>query len=149
MSRFMHAQQKPIAEWMTEVLTRHKMSARQWSERAGLGKDTVSRAMRDNFESITSTRTIAQLAEAIGERPFGPAAAIPSEESLIAILKIFLAAFAPDRTAGQDSLAAFAAALRETLLHLADEPTATDDPAVSQALARATIRRVTQAADRH
>lgn len=137
----MHERQKPIAEWMTATLARHKLSARQWSERAGLGKDTVSRAMRDNFESITSTRTIAQLADALNERPFGAAAAIPSEASLAAILQVFHAAYAPDRAMGPDSLQVFAASLRETLLHLADEPDAGDDPRMSQTLARSIARR--------
>lgn len=145
----MHERQKPIAEWMNGVLSRHKISAREWAERAHLGKDTVSRAMRDNFESVTSTSTIAKLADAVNERPFGAAAAIPNEASLAAILQIFLAAFSPDRQPGPDSLQAFAAALRETLLHLADEPASSNDLAVSQALARATVRRATQPTEQH
>lgn len=134
--------QKPVAEWMRGVIARRNISARAWAEAAGMGKDTVSRAIRDDYASVTSTRTIALLAAAIGEPPFGAARAVPSEASLAAILRVFLSAFAPERPPGPDALQAFALALRETLLHLADEPDDAGDPRTSQALARAAVRRI-------
>ena len=53
---------------MRSVMQRHNLSARRWAEQAGLGKDTVSRAIRDDYDNVTSTRTIIKLAEAIGEQ---------------------------------------------------------------------------------
>jgi hypothetical protein len=137
----MDARQKPVAEWMQSVIARRNISARAWAEKAGLGKDTVSRAIRADFASVTSTRTIAQLAGAIGERPYGAAAAVPSETSLTAVLEVLLEALVPDRKIGPDLLTVFAASLRDTLLHLADEPDDADDPRTSRALARVLVRR--------
>jgi len=137
----MKDEQKPIAAWMNGVIAKRRISARAWAEAAGMGKDTVSRALRDDYESITSSRTIAQLADAVGEKPYGAAAAVPSEAALAAILQVFLSAFSPRQAIGQDSLQVFAASLRETLLHLADEPNAADDPRTSRTLARSIARR--------
>ena len=136
----MKPQQKPIAEWMQGVLDRQEISARAWAEKAALGKDTVSRAIRDDYEHVTSTRTIAALAEAIGERPPGAAAAIPSAASLAGVMQVLLEAFAPNHY-GQDTLNALGSSLRQTLLHLADEPDGDRDPKASRMLARAAIRR--------
>lgn len=137
----MHERQKPIAEWMRSVISRRKISARAWTEAAGMGKDTVSRALRDDYENVTSTRSIAQLADAINEVPFGAAASVPSEASLVEILQVLLSAYTEGRAPGPDSIQIFAASLRETLLHLADEPSAVDDPKSSQLLARMIVRR--------
>ena len=145
----MDERQKPVAEWMRGVIARRNISARAWAEAAGMGKDTVSRAIREDYASVTSTRTIALLAAAIGEKPYGAAGAVPSEASLVAILQALLAALVPGRVPGQDALQAIAGALRETLLHLADEPDAATDPRTSQSLARAAARRASSQAPRN
>lgn len=137
----MDPRQKPVDDWMREIISRRRISARAWAEKAGLGKDTVSRALRDDYEHVTSTRTISQLAHALGERPYGAAAAVPSEASLTAILDVLLEALMPERRVSPDLVAAFSASLRDTLLHLADEPDAACNPHTSRALARALARR--------
>lgn len=132
-------QQRYIAEWMRDVMQRRGISARAWAEAAGLGKDTVSRAMRESYLNVTSTRTIAALADCLGERAPGAAAGVPSAEVLAEILQVTLAAVDGPAIA-QDYLAALSRALRETLLHLADDPEASVDPAQGRAVARSVAR---------
>jgi DNA-binding phage protein len=136
----MKEQQRALVEWMADVIERRGIAARAWSEKAGLGKDTVSRAMREDYEYVTTTTTLAKLAEAIGERPPGLAAAIPSVESLTAILKVVQQNVLGEARADPELTRALAEALRDTLLHLADEPEAAGDPKVALALARASMR---------
>ena len=127
---------------MNDVIKRRKISARAWAIKARLGKDTVSRAIRADYPHVTSTTTIAKLADAVGEQPIGQAAAIPSVLSLVEILDVLLPAIAPDQEISADLKHLFAEALRDTLLHLADEPEALGDPRLTAALARATIRQL-------
>ena len=136
----MDDRQKPIALWMRDAVDRHSISARAWAAKAGLGKDTVSRAMRDDYANVTSTRTIAKLAEVIGERGPGAAGAVPSVESCQEIVRIILA-LADKGRPGPDTIRELSASLRETLLTLADEPDAADDPMMSRTLLRSAIRR--------
>ena len=139
----MHPRQKPIADWLEDVIARRGISARAWAERAGLGKDTVSRARKDSYANVMSTRTVAALADAIGERPPGAASAIPSVESLASVLAVILDAVA-QTTPDDIVLRVLAASLRETLLQLADEPDAVVDPAMSRALARSVVRHISR-----
>jgi hypothetical protein len=136
----MQERQKPIADWMRAVMERRDISARSWAEQAKLGKDTVSRAIRDDYKHVTSTTTVAKLAETIGERAPGLAGAVPSAEALAGVLsELHLALLGAPRPSA-DVVQALAEALRDTLLHLADEPEAADDPRLSSALARASVR---------
>lgn len=136
----MHERQRPIAEWMKEVVERRGISARAWAEKAGLGKDTVSRAIREGYEHVTTTTTIAKLADALNEKPYGAAGGIPSVSSLASILTVVHQAMMGEKQPEPDVIQGLAAALRDTLLHLADEPEALDDPRLSNALARASVR---------
>lgn len=138
----MQDKQRLIAEWMRDVMERRSISARAWAETAKLGKDTVSRAVRDDYEHVTSTTTIAKLAEALGERPPGAAAGVPSAASLESVLETLHQALASEAKVDRGTLSALAEALRDTLLHLADEPEARDDPKLSHALARASVRQL-------
>ena len=138
----MQDRQKPIAEWMTAVIERKGISARAWAEKAKLGKDTVSRAIRSDYEHVTSTTTIAKLADAVDERAPGAAAGVPSVASLASILAVVHQGILGEQRADPGTLLALAEALRDTLLHLADEPEASTDPAVARTLARASVRQL-------
>jgi len=138
----MQPAQRIIAEWMSDVMERRHLSARAWAEMAKLGKDTVSRAIREDYGHVTSTTTLAKLAEAIGEKPPGAAAAVPSVESLIEVLQVLHGAFLGEGRPAPDVVRALAEGLRDTLLQLADEPEAADDPRLSRGLARASIRQL-------
>jgi hypothetical protein len=125
---------------MRDVMARRGIAARAWAEKAKLGKDTVSRAIREEYEHVTSTTTIAKLADAVGERPYGAAAGVPSVESLASILAVLHKAVLGEETHDPGLARALAAAMRDTLLHLADEPEALDDPKLSTVVARASAR---------
>jgi hypothetical protein len=139
MASRMQDKQKQIVEWMREVMTRRDISARQWAETAKLGKDTVSRAVRDDYEFVTSNSTLAKLAEAVGESAPGPAAGIPKASVLASILSQMTKALLGTEQDDATTLA-LAEALRDTLLHLADEPSDADDPKVVNALTRASLK---------
>lgn len=132
--------QKPIAEWMRDVMKRRSISARAWAEAAKLGKDTVSRAIRENYPHVTSTSTIAKLAEAIKERAYGAAGAVPSAEALRGVLAELYRVVPGAKEPSEDVLDALAEALRDTLLNLADEPEAAHDPKAMMLLARTSAR---------
>lgn len=136
----MQARQRIIADWMQAMIERHELSARSWADKAGLGKDTVSRALRDDYQHVTKATTVARLAEVINEKPPGAAAAIPSTEVLSAILEVLVEALPGARRLPSEAVQVFAASLRDTLLHLADEPESESDPRVPIALARASVR---------
>jgi hypothetical protein len=138
--RTMQERQKVIAEWMRSVMDRRDLSARKWAELASLGKDTVSRAIRDDYPHVTSTTTIAKLAEVVNERPPGLAGAIPSVAVLVQVVAEIQRLTIGTNQTDRDLTLALAEALRDTLLHLADEPEDADDPRVVLALARASIR---------
>lgn len=137
----MSEQQRHIAAWLREVMDRRSISARAWAEKAGMGKDTVSRALRDSYGSITTTRTLARLAEALNEAPPGAAGGVPSSEVLTEILRVVLTAGNAPPMA-DDLVIAMGKALREVLLHLADDPEAAADLAQTRAVARSVSRRL-------
>lgn len=140
MAARMQDRQRPIAQWMIEVMDRKGIAARAWAEKAKLGKDTVSRAIREEYEHVTTTTTIAKLAEAVGEKPYGAAAGVPSAASLASILEVLHKAVLGEAPLAPRITQALAEALRDTLLYLADEPDALDDPRLSGALARSSVR---------
>jgi hypothetical protein len=131
--------QKPIAQWMMAVMERRKISARAWAETAKLGKDTVSRAIRDNYAHVTSTSTIVKLAEAIGEQLPGAAGSIPSATALAGVLRELHRALAPTPPS-DDVIEDLALALRDTLLQLVYEPEAAGDLEAVSMLARVSAR---------
>lgn len=138
----MQERQKPIAEWMSDVMERRGISARAWADKAKIGKDTVSRAIRDDYPHVTSTTTITKLADALDERPFGLAGAVPSVPALISVLEVLMSAVQGAGQPAPELTRALAEGLRDTLLHLADEPESAADPAASRMLARASVRQL-------
>ncbi len=140
--RRMDPRQRPIADWMNAVMAEHHLSARAWADKAKLGKDTVSRAVREDYAHVTSTRTIAKLAEAVGETPPGAAAAIPSGETFASILAVLLPAAGLAALPAEDVLLALGRALRDTLLELADDAALAGDPSHALSLARVSARQI-------
>ena len=136
----MKNRQKAIVEWMQSVMDRRRISATAWATKAKLGKDTVSRAMRPGYEHVTSTTTIAKLAECLNEPIPGGVSSVPSVESLTEIVAELSRALLGPEAENPDKSRLFAEALRDTLLHLEAEPEALEDPRLSSALARASIR---------
>jgi len=59
-------EQRIIAEWMRRCLKRKGWTGKQWAEKAGVNPSTVTRAMEDDYASVTSVPTIDALAKAAG-----------------------------------------------------------------------------------
>jgi hypothetical protein len=55
-----------IREWMKRVMRETGLSEPEWAKRAGVHKSTIYRAIKDDYEFVTSTRTLAKLARAAG-----------------------------------------------------------------------------------
>lgn len=170
----MRPEQKPIADWMREVMAKRGLSAWQWAKDAGLGRDTVSRAIRDDYTSVTSTRTLLALARAANvPPPDGVAAAaqplpinelVEHPDYVTEVLNYFLPTadqFAPALppilaamglpTPDEDDLLAGAAALRDVAIVIATELRQNDqiDPAHARTAARtAVLRFASKGADR-
>lgn len=63
-----------IRKWMKETLASTGMGPGEWADKAGIAKSTVFRAMKDDYQFVTSSRTLAKLASAAGVSPPGLAA---------------------------------------------------------------------------
>lgn len=55
-----------IREWMRSTLDREGLTVEQWAARAGVHKATLHRALKDDYEFVTSSRTLNRLAHALG-----------------------------------------------------------------------------------
>lgn len=136
----MRNRQNAIVEWMQSVIDRRRISATAWATKAKLGKDTVTRAMRPGYEHVTSTTTIAKLAECLGEPLPGGVSPIPSAASLAGIVAELSQDLLGATPMSAELSLLFAESLRDMLLHLEAEPEALEDPRVARALVRASIR---------
>lgn len=58
-----------IREWMQETLARTGLSVKEWAGRAGVAPSTIFRAMKEDYQFVTSSRTIGKLATAAGVPP--------------------------------------------------------------------------------
>lgn len=55
-----------IREWLLATLKTSGLSARAWAKKAGISQSTLFRALKPDYEFITSSRTLAKLAAAAG-----------------------------------------------------------------------------------
>lgn len=58
-----------IREWLKQTLKREGLTVEQWASRSGVHKSTIFRALKEDYEHVTSTRTLQKLAEAVGSEP--------------------------------------------------------------------------------
>jgi hypothetical protein len=118
-------QQRPIAEWMLGVMRAKGLNPTGWAKLASLGRDTVSRAVKDDYKHVTSTTTLLKLARAAGvAAPVHLGAAprgVPSAEVLAGIFDELLTRLVPDRIWPKPLFEALGKALRHTLLELAED----------------------------
>lgn len=52
-----------IREWLKATVEKLGVSAAEWARRAGVSPSTVQRAMKDDYQFVTSSRTLVKLAE--------------------------------------------------------------------------------------
>lgn len=57
-----------IRRWMTEVLAESGSTPRAWAQSAGVAASTIQRAIKPDYQFVTSSRTLAKLA-AVAGRP--------------------------------------------------------------------------------
>jgi hypothetical protein len=57
---------KLIRDWLLQVLAETGWSPREWATRANVAASTVQRAIKPDYQFVTSSRTLAKLAEAAG-----------------------------------------------------------------------------------
>lgn len=55
-----------IRDWLRATLEREGLTVEQWAAKAGVHKATIHRAMKDDYEFVTSSRTLNRLAQAVG-----------------------------------------------------------------------------------
>lgn len=58
-----------IREWLLETLRREGLTVERWAQLSGVARSTIFRAMQPSYEFVTSSRTLAKLAEAVGVEP--------------------------------------------------------------------------------
>lgn len=58
-----------IREWLKRMMREHDVDAATWARNAGVAKSTINRAIRDDYQYVTSTRTLSKLAHALGVTP--------------------------------------------------------------------------------
>lgn len=59
-----------IRAWMRQILKDHpEMSPASWAKKAEVAATTIQRAIKDDYPFVTSSRTLAKLAEAVGQAP--------------------------------------------------------------------------------
>lgn len=58
-----------IRDWLTTTLQDEGLTVERWAQLAGVAKSTIFRALKPDYEFVTSSRTLAKLAEAVGREP--------------------------------------------------------------------------------
>jgi hypothetical protein len=145
-------EQKIIARWIERTKSRLGWSYQHWADQAGLGAaTTITRALKEDYESVTSVKTLHALAAASGQRSIlelleaqaderdGQSAPPPSAESLATLLAALLPLLPRGRTTAQ-SLRVVAAALQHGLELLGDQ-SASQEPHLIAVAARGAVAR--------
>lgn len=152
MSCLMQDEQKVVAGWMRRVMDAKGWKAADWARAAGIKADTtISRALKDDYGSVTSIPTLHKLAQAAdlpsvldfleGDQAASGETVVPSEENLAALL----AAIVPLARTGQQteqSLRVLAAALRHGLELLGPSAATPLDQGSLSVAARAAVARL-------
>jgi len=55
-----------IRTWLQETLAETGVSVKQWAKSAGVAESTIHRALKPDYQYVTSNRTISKLASALG-----------------------------------------------------------------------------------
>ena len=63
----MKPEQEIVVCWMKRMMTNHDISAQQWAQRAEIAPTTLTRAMHEDYNGVTSLPVLHRLAKAIGE----------------------------------------------------------------------------------
>lgn len=58
-----------IREWMKRAMREHDTNPAAWARMAGVAASTIQRAIKDDYQFVTSTRTLERMAKALGVTP--------------------------------------------------------------------------------
>lgn len=150
----MQPEQRIIAAWIKAVSERLGWSYAVWAKRADIGAaTTITRALKDDYESVTSVKTLHALAKAAGERSIldlleeqasgaerASEATGPSVEAVEALLSAVLPLLPSGGRVTEQSLRAVSAALAHGLELLGDQRATNDSGSLSVA-ARGAVSR--------
>lgn len=148
----MQPEQRIIANWIERTRERLGWSYAEWARRAGIkAGTTITRALKDDYDSITSVQTLHALAKAADEPSIldflsgksdvaEPTLPIPNEETLSALLAAVLPLARRGRQSEQ-SLQVVAAALARGLEILGDQAPTGDNAGALGAAARGAVAR--------
>lgn len=135
--------QATVTDWLLAMIEKHSLTPSGWSLQAGLGKNTVSRALSPDYENVTTVKTLSKLAGALGEPPpIGCTTYIPSAESLVEIVQAIVEFAGGARTLDDKIALALAEGVRATLLHLAEDAASADDPRLTRSLVRLSMKQL-------
>jgi hypothetical protein len=147
----MQPEQKIIARWIERTAAAKGWALGDWAKRAGLGAETtVTRAVKDEYPSVTTVKTLHALARAAGERSVldflnndsaEAKTAPPSEETLAALLAVVLP-LAPKGRQSAQSLRVVASALAHGLELLGDQSASSDNASALGVAARGAVARL-------
>lgn len=66
-----------IRTWMLDTLKSTNMSVDEWARRSGVARSTIFRALREDYEFVTSSRTLSKLASSAGVQAPDPGGVEP------------------------------------------------------------------------
>lgn len=58
-----------IRAWLRETMEREQLSVDDWASKAKVARSTIFRALKEDYQFVTSSRTLAKLAEAVNAEP--------------------------------------------------------------------------------
>lgn len=131
-------EQTVIARWMERIRTRKGWNWAQWAERAGVEATTLSRAVKENYASVTKIETLHKMARAANVPSvldFFEGETV-SVTALQAVLTEMLP-LAPRRRWSPQDVEHFVAALLYALELPPADPTTPADPGAYEVAARA------------
>jgi hypothetical protein len=147
----MQPEQKIIASWIERTAKDKGWSLGEWARRAELGAETtVTRAVKDDYPSVTTVKTLHALAKAAGqpsvldfltETDQRSETKVPSEETLAALLAVVLP-LAPKGRQSAQSMRVVASALAHGLELLGDQSANHDNASALGVAARGAVARL-------
>ena len=137
---------REIADWLQGVLDTHpELKATTWSMAAGVGRNTVSRALSPKYDNILSIITLYKLAKTAGVPPpihLGIGApGVPPPIALASIFKGIFSKIMPDRVFSDDFLMALGEALQLSLIEAQETPEIAEDLQAAELVGRMAARR--------
>lgn len=136
-----------IAAWLQSVLdSKPDLGPTNWSISAGLGRNTVGRALSPKYTNILSVVSLYKLAKKAGvPAPVhlgSSAAGVPPADALAAVFRGILSRLTPDRDWPDDVFMALGEALQLSLVELQENPEIAENLGEAETVGRVSARRL-------